>query len=226
MAEYFYYYPVPLTTPTESSNLMISDSPYPTSETINLQPGTPCPTSQTMVYVASISQQSMTSLPSDLNTYNHLAHPLPNAPQGNIRVMVSFRLFATTKHHSTQTNFQEKKKTWGMVNSYAEVPVKVTVKVTYLEAFRSLVINACNTHFGGAGTLISKGLSEVTLLLKMENPLKVAKCAQREDLLSAQELHNAAIRDTSGKQKATDSNSGLEGSENWTPRIGILSTFI
>ncbi|KNZ48347.1 hypothetical protein VP01_573g7 [Puccinia sorghi] len=143
--------------------------------------------------------------------------------------MVSFWLFAATKNHSTRLKILAKKKTWGMVNSSVEVHVEVTVEVISFEAFWSLVIDTCNTHFSGAGTKdkfeVTKsctyqdllnmacevGKLEVSLLLKMENPLKVAKHAQIEDLLASQALQNVAIRETSGKQRAADSDLVSEG---------------
>ncbi|KNZ61028.1 hypothetical protein VP01_1461g6 [Puccinia sorghi] len=133
-----------------------------------------------------------------------------------------------------------KKKSWGQVNSSHKIPLVVAVEVTSFKDFQMQFILACNSHFPGAGAVITKGLksippfihrygsiaraceigqTKVSLTLRMENPAKLAKQAEMEDLLAAQVMCDKAVNNSVVEQsKAVDSDSEGKDSDKLDPR--------
>ncbi|KNZ47695.1 uncharacterized protein VP01_6210g1, partial [Puccinia sorghi] len=133
-----------------------------------------------------------------------------------------------------QKRMPAKKKLWGAVNlTHA---ILVMVETTPFEEFQSLVISACDGHFTGAGSVIKKGLKarpqkgfcyysnwldaafkagqrEIYLNLKMENPAKLGKHAEMEDMFAAQALHDNLIRNSASKQKGNHGDHYKESEE-------------
>ena len=67
-------------------------------------------------------------------------------------------------------------------------------------------------------TACDKGRTDVALMLKMENPAKLAKRAEMEDLLAAQALRDQTVKDAAAaKRKNCDSDSDIDGSEELEP---------
>ncbi|PLW35538.1 hypothetical protein PCASD_14364 [Puccinia coronata f. sp. avenae] len=121
-----------------------------------------------------------------------------------ITVLIGFKLFIAKKT-------QQKKKSWGAVNSSHAFPVTVVIGETTFDAFQKMVASACDKKFPNTGPIILKACdldrSKVVLAIHMVNPSKVSQRAKMEDLLAAQALRNEAAQVAASKRKSTDANS-------------------
>jgi hypothetical protein len=69
-----------------------------------------------------------------------------------INVMIGFKLFIAKKT-------QQKKKSWGPINSTHDFPITVTFSKTSFESFQNLVAAACDKEFSNTASVILKGLN-------------------------------------------------------------------